>query len=248
MRLKHGVVKDLFPQDAAPLFQKVALSQGRTAFFVRNLLRWSLVNRLDGILVSGLFPTPRNRNEAVRLLKKMATLFRHREFLLELPPEAALFRRPNSGKRLAQLVDLAVLPPQWLARKQALNTLLSSGFPPSRLVAGVRFEGIPYSLGEHVSTSEGGTVPYHELCAKRGWKKLVDGELTLLHRGRSWYILEDMVSLKTQVTRLMRQGLAGMIVWDVSADDFLGFCGPKNALLETVRNATLAAWKSTQSA
>ncbi|CAN8025024.1 unnamed protein product [Ixodes persulcatus] len=220
-------------RDAAPLFQKVALSQGRTAFFVRNLLRWSLVNRLDGILVSGLFPTPRNRNEAVRLLKKMATLFRHREFLLELPPEAALFRRPNSGKRLAQLVDLAVLPPQWLARKQALNTLLSSGFPPSRLVAGVRFEGIPYSLGEHVSTSEGGTVPYHELCAKRGWKKLVDGELTLLHRGRSWYILEDTVSLKTQATRLMRQGLAGMIVWDVSADDFLGFCGPKNALLET---------------
>ncbi|CAN7942579.1 unnamed protein product [Ixodes hexagonus] len=237
-------------QDSASLFEGVAQSQGRTAAFARNILRWSMVNRLDGILVSGLFPTrePQNRNEAVRLLKKMATLFRHREFLLELPPGAALLRRPGSGKRLARLVDLAVLPPQWLGRRAALEALVNSGFPPSRLVAAVRFEALPYSLSQHMDPDADASsvpVPYHKLCAQRGWERLEDGELTLLHRGSSWFISEDAASLEAQANRLIQRGLAGILVWDVSADDYLGFCGPKNALLETVRNASLEAWKST---
>ncbi|XP_050051005.1 endochitinase-like [Dermacentor andersoni] len=234
-------------QDASGLLHRVALSQERSTAFARNLLRWTLVNRLDGLMVTGLFPVSDGhlRNSAVRLLKKLATLFRHREFLLVLPPESSLLRRPNAGKRLAQLVDMVVLPPQWIGRSRALENVLASSFPPSKLIGAIRFEGIPYTLNHRDSYT--GSVPgnehtfaYHELCAKRGWKRHSDGDITLLHRGRSWFIYEDAQSLAMQTAKFMEKGLAGILVWDVSADDFLGFCGTKNILLETVHNASLA--------
>ncbi|KAK8770920.1 hypothetical protein V5799_025838 [Amblyomma americanum] len=232
-------------QDASMFLLRIAISQDRSIAFARNLLRWTMVNSLDGLMVNGLFPVAewQLRNCAVRLLKKLATLFRHREFLLVLPPDSSLLRKPNAGRRLAKLVDMIVLPPQWIGRSRALENMLSSGFPASQLVAAVRFEGIPYTLNHRESYT--GTVPgnehtfaYHELCSKRGWMRHSDGDMTLLHRGRSWFLYEDEQSLKAQTTRFMKKGLAGILVWDVSADDFLGFCGRKNILVETVRNAT----------
>ncbi|KAH8018356.1 hypothetical protein HPB51_003526 [Rhipicephalus microplus] len=233
-------------QDASGLLHRLALSTERSMAFSRNLLRWTLVNHLDGLMVTGLFPVSdgRLRNGAVRLLKKLATLFRHREFVLVLPPESSILSRPGAGKRLAQLVGKVVLPPQWLGKSVALEKILSSGFPPSQLVGAIRFEGIPYTLNHRESYT--GTVPgnehtlaYHELCAKRGWKRHRDGEITLLHHGRSWFIYEDEHSLAEQTAKFMEKGLAGILVWDVSADDFLGFCGRKDILLESVRNASL---------
>ncbi|KAH9362022.1 hypothetical protein HPB48_014961 [Haemaphysalis longicornis] len=233
--------------DASMLLHRLSISHERSIAFSRNLLRWTLVNRFDGLMVNGLFPVTEwhIRNYAVRLLKKLATLFRHREFLLVLPPESSLLRRPHAGRRLSQLVDMVVLPPQWLGRQRALDMMLASGFPASQLVGAVRLEGIPYTLNHRESYT--GTVPghehtfaYHELCVKRGWKRHSDGDITLLHRGRSWFISEDAASLREKTAKFLAKGLAGIIIWDVSADDFLGFCGPKNALVETIHNTSMA--------
>lgn len=111
----------------------------------------------------------------------------------------------------------------------------------------VNFGGVRYSLNHREIThsiNDTRLDPYYNICGRQSWKRIHDGELALIHKGSSWEMVEDVKSLSAHVSRLMRQGVAGVMAWDISTDDFLGFCGTKNILLETVRNVTQHAMDS----
>lgn len=228
-------------QNVTPLFDRAVLNRSESVAFAKNLLRWSLFHNLDGVLLGGLFPVKgrENGNRRVHLLKKIAAQFLHRELLLVIPPESHILKRPNAGVRLSQLVDLVILPPQWLAREKSLEILLSSGIPVKNLVVSVRFGGILYSLNSDktpkVKDDAEGLIPYYGICKKRSWQRFHDGEVTLMNKGKLWLMVEDAESISTQVARLTKQGVAGIMAWDISTDDFTGYCGVKNYLLETIR-------------
>ncbi|XP_064488068.1 endochitinase-like [Ornithodoros turicata] len=218
--------------NASAFFYSVALSRDRIGVFARNLLRWLLLNNLDGIVLNGMFPAPfKMRNGMIRLLKRISTLFRHRELVLVLPPETELIKRPLAGQKLGHFFDYAVIPPM-----AQFDHVFQSGLPKTRIIAAIAFAGAHYSGDDKKGLA--GSVPYYELCQRKGNASEQNKTTTVAPANPSF---TDPDTLETHIAQLVLQDVAGFFVWDVSVDDVIGICGRKHVLLETVYNTSVTA-------
>ena len=54
------------------------------------------------------------------------------------------------------------------------------------------------------------------------------------YKGDQWFSYDDEKSLEIKSQYVLDQNLGGVIVWSIDTDDFHGFCGRKNGLLNTL--------------
>ncbi|ALC44806.1 Cht2 [Drosophila busckii] len=149
----------------------------------------------------------------------------------------------------APLTSSAVDP---LSVQYSIDYLLQLGAPPSKLVLGLPFYGRTFktvSQGNLNDASDGvgfrgpytredGFLGYNEICnilsnKTSGWSKQWDAETSqMLARSERNVFTQDVSvvtfdssrSIANKVKFAMKKRLAGVMVWSVDTDDFLGNC------------------------
>ncbi|XP_059164930.1 chitotriosidase-1-like [Physella acuta] len=143
---------------------------------------------------------------------------------------------------------------EWVA-----NYWVSLGAPKSKLVIGMPLYGRSFTLEKDTPfigvgapilgagqpgpyTSEAGILAYYEVCVLRAGADQVYIEsqnVPYLVKNDQWVGYEDQVSLRAKVTFTKQNGFGGVMVWDMSHDDFNGeFCGEGNyPLVKAINNA-----------
>lgn len=128
------------------------------------------------------------------------------------------------------------------------NYWVSLGAPKSKLVIGVPLYGRSFTL-ENLTiigvgapivgggqpgpyTQEAGVLSYYEVCLLReGADKLYieSQKVPYLVKDDQWVGYEDQASLREKVKFTKQNGFGGVMLWDMSHDDFNGaFCGEGN--------------------
>ncbi|EEC01936.1 chitinase, putative [Ixodes scapularis] len=77
------------------------------------------------------------------------------------------------------------------------------------------------------------------LFLKSGWTREFDdqGKAPYAYYNNQWIGYEDTESIKHKMNFLLREGYAGVYVFNNDMDDFRGLCGEPNVLLKTIRNS-----------
>ncbi|KAM7308727.1 putative chitinase 10 [Ixodes scapularis] len=168
--------------------------------FARNLIKWLLGNRLNGLMLEGVFPAPaRDRSVVIKLLKKMYTLF-----------------------------------------KQLLASITLDGI--SFIVEGKEARpGKPRPV-----TNEFGVMAYFEVCVlvrNSSWTRMPSRGFgnPVAYRDMEGVVYEDPESARHKVDVAKSSSLGGLVLWDVTSDDYRGDCGAVNPITTTVVN-TLRDW------
>lgn len=136
-----------------------------------------------------------------------------------------------------------------------VNALLAMGAPASQLVLGVPFYARSFTLanprknaiGAPISgagkpgpvTDTVGLLAYYEICSAikaGGWTTMMDPDAGVYaYSGDQWVCFDGPRSIMRKARFALRRGLAGLMAWDLSMDDFLGVCGRANPLLNAAR-------------
>ncbi|KAK8763414.1 hypothetical protein V5799_033976 [Amblyomma americanum] len=144
-----------------------------------------------------------------------------------------------------------------LSIEYVVRTLLAMGAPASQLVLGVPFYARSFTLAnprlnEIGSPSKGagkpgpvtdspGVLSYYEICSAikaGGWSTMMDPRAGVYaFSGDQWVCFDGPRSLTRKARFAQKVGLAGLMVWDLSMDDFRGECGRIRPLLSAVRRA-----------
>uniref|UniRef100_A0A131YPT8 Chitinase n=1 Tax=Rhipicephalus appendiculatus TaxID=34631 RepID=A0A131YPT8_RHIAP len=251
--------------DVTSLMADVAGNGDTMARFSRNMVRWVLGNKLDGALLAGVFPAPANmRNAMVKMVKKLGTLFRvhHINLGLVVPPQAQLFHTHGAGVKLAQFVDLVVVtvnkePSVRSAAESALNigsaieVLRECGVPASKLVPTFSMEVTVYKFLDtldSINTTSPVALPYYTVCERiqqGGWELMFDSSThsNFLHRKHEWINFDDARSIAEKMEVIRNESVAGIMLWDISVDDFKGACGPVHPLVAAVYSSLMTPGK-----
>lgn len=247
------------------LMADVASSGDTMARFSRNMVRWVLGNKLDGALLAGVFPAPSNmRNAMVKLVKKLGTLFRVHHIILGLvvQPQAQLFHTHGAGVKLAHFVDLVVVmvnnePSVRSAAESAVNigsaieVLRECGVPSSKLVPTFSMEVIMYKFfdtPDFINTTSPVALPYYTVCERiqqGGWELMFDSSThsNFLHRKHEWINFDDAKSIAEKMEAVRNESVAGIMLWDISIDDFKGACGPVHPIVAAVYTSLMTPGK-----
>ncbi|KAK4315435.1 hypothetical protein Pmani_013352 [Petrolisthes manimaculis] len=142
---------------------------------------------------------------------------------------ASLFSTPDSNPQFS--VDFMVQ--YWMEK----------GAPADKMVLGVPLYGRSWTLsGSDISVgaeasgpgSPGplmaveGSLSYQEICLaerKDGWTKVTAADGPHLTNGSQWVGYDDVESVTRKAQYVRDKGLGGIMVWDVTMDDFLDSCG-----------------------
>ncbi|XP_047468523.1 chitotriosidase-1-like [Penaeus chinensis] len=208
----------------------------RAAFSPRGLLLTAAVSARKSVIDQG-YDVPAVA-KALDQIHLMSYDF-HGSWERRVAHHAPLFPAPGQEKELS--ADFAVR--HWIKR----------GAPASKLVLGVPFYGRSWTLagadassgapasgagrpGPLLKTS--GMMSFYEIClahVRYGWPKVQhrDGpHLTLMDQ---WVAYDDVDEVVKKAQYSRRLGLAGVMVWDTSMDDFQGLCGAgRNPLLAAI--------------
>ncbi|XP_050029822.1 uncharacterized protein [Dermacentor andersoni] len=135
-----------------------------------------------------------------------------------------------------------------------VSTLMAMGAPAEKLVLGVPFYARSYTLanprlnyigapargkGEPGPvTATPGTLAYYEICSAikaGGWTTMMDPRAGVYaYAGDQWVCFDGPRSLMRKARFALDAGLAGLMAWDLSMDDFRGECGRKIPLLNAI--------------
>ncbi|CAK9814906.1 Acidic mammalian chitinase [Anthophora quadrimaculata] len=139
----------------------------------------------------------------------------------------------------------------------AVRYWLSQGAPANKIIVGVPFYGITFTLkdasnhGLHAKTTgpgkagpytaEAGSIGYNELCVdlkKSGWHVVRDEQekVPYAYNGKQWISYDDAQSVREKAKFIKSLGLGGAMVWSIDTDDFRGNCGKKYPLLSTLHD------------
>jgi len=146
------------------------------------------------------------------------------------------------------------------------NHLKSKGAVASKTVMGVPFYGRTFHLiNPHDSrmgaratkqgfsgpyTKENGFLGYNEICEMmsqdKSWTRKWDEncQAPFVYNGIKWVGYDDPESISKKVEFAMGEGMAGIMVWSVDTDDFLGKCGTRFPLLTSINQALVESEKS----
>lgn len=136
-----------------------------------------------------------------------------------------------------------------------VNALLAMGAPASQLVLGVPFYARSFTLANPRKNTIGapisgagkpgpvtdivGLLAYYEICSAikaGGWTTMMDPDAGVYaYSGDQWVCFDGPRSIMRKARFALRRGLAGLMAWDLSMDDFRGVCGRANPLLNAAR-------------
>lgn len=139
-------------------------------------------------------------------------------------------RRPSDGPKDANTVD-------------SLNKWHSGGIPKNKLVLGLPAYGRSFTLSNPGNngldaptngpgtageiTKEGGFLGFLEICnrQRQGWSKGRDATVgSWIYSGNQWVGYDDLRDTVTKAKYARDNGYGGVMVWDVTMDDFKGTC------------------------
>nr|AWU67220.1 putative chitinase [Crangon crangon] len=134
----------------------------------------------------------------------------------------------------------------------------NGGCPRHKLILGVPFYGRTFTLknpekhGLHALAefAVGGWYNYNQLCKSviddPGWVLDYDpvGLVPFAYRDTFWVGYEDQDSLKIKMEYLRNMGFGGVMNWELTTDDFSGYCGEGtwpllNTLNDSLQNYTV---------
>ncbi|XP_064475205.1 chitinase-3-like protein 2 [Ornithodoros turicata] len=268
---------------SSQLFSYASQSMYSTIRFCSAVVRWTLGNGFDGLLIHNLFPSEpdANTHKIVILLQKLWVNFERRGLTLAVvfEPDSDVFKHEMVGGRLASYLDLAIVVShgfrselvadfsspmhrapsnQTFSFRSAIAKALQSGVPRHKLVATVSFDGNTYTLEDSANhdpgafvqagrslgspgryTKTSGMLSYFEIC-----QMLMKGNLShswdilagcpYAYADDQWVGYEDEESLALKANHVLNESLAGVVVWDVTSDDYLGHCGDPHVLIKTL--------------
>ena len=58
------------------------------------------------------------------------------------------------------------------------------------------------------------------------------------YKGDQWFGYDDEKSFEVKANYIQDKGLAGAMVWSIDTDDFKGFCGRENGLINTLADVS----------
>lgn len=132
---------------------------------------------------------------------------------------------------------------------------ISRGAPDYKLLLGLAFYGQTFTLqstGNHYigdktigKGREGqwtkcpGNLAYHEIVSDKRWNKRWDdsSKVPYGHYENQWVSFDDQQSIQIKCQMVKSKRLAGVMVFSIDYDDFLGLSGTIYPLLNTVRRA-----------
>lgn len=143
--------------------------------------------------------------------------------------------------------------------QEGMQEILDRGAVKRKLVLGIAFYGRVYRLADpriaglhspidKVNRPRAGAFlgsdhihAYLEICLnlKSGaWRRYFDseGQCPYATNGEDWVGYEDEESIRQKVDFVRSEGYAGFAVVNVGMDDFRGWCGARNGLLEVINN------------
>uniref|UniRef100_T1GUD7 Chitinase n=1 Tax=Megaselia scalaris TaxID=36166 RepID=T1GUD7_MEGSC len=130
---------------------------------------------------------------------------------------------------------------------------LQQGAPPSKLLLGVPFYGRTFTLENEANngigvptlgpgnageyTKESGFLAYYEICTG-SWNHVWSNEQSVpyAYSGNQWVGYDNPESIRLKVEYMSSKGLAGIMIWSIETDDFLGKCGSVNPLLNVIND------------
>lgn len=134
---------------------------------------------------------------------------------------------------------------RYLNIEWAANYWVSLGAPKNKLAIGIPLYAKTFTLqstsrpeiGAPISgdglpgkyTKQRGSLSYYEVCAIRNQSmtyEIADQKVPYLVAGDQWVGYDSPESIREKVKLILEQGFGGIMVWDLSMDDFSGrFCG-----------------------
>ncbi|KAL1442136.1 hypothetical protein MTO96_030930 [Rhipicephalus appendiculatus] len=175
---------------------------------------------------------------------------------------AQLFHTHGAGVKLAQFVDLVVVtvnkePSVRSAAESALNigsaieVLRECGVPASKLVPTFSMEVTVYKFLDtldSINTTSPVALPYYTVCERiqqGGWELMFDSSThsNFLHRKHEWINFDDARSIAEKMEVIRNESVAGIMLWDISVDDFKGACGPVHPLVAAVYSSLMTPGK-----
>lgn len=88
-------------------------------------------------------------------------------------------------------------------------------------------------------TKQPGFLNYNEICTMADsyvYEWAEKEHVPILRNEQQLISYDDSESIAQKVNLALSFKLAGVMIWSIEGDDFLGRCGPKNILLKTVNN------------
>jgi chitinase len=132
---------------------------------------------------------------------------------------------------------------------------LNEGADPAKLTIGLAFYGHTFQLADPNEHDLGapvvdagmsgpytkgyGIMGYNEVCELTSdWERKFDDQqkVPYKYKGDQWIGYDDDESIALKVQFAKDHNLAGVMVWTVDMDDFLGYCGTKNQLLNAIKD------------
>ncbi|XP_064104243.1 LOW QUALITY PROTEIN: probable chitinase 10 [Macrobrachium nipponense] len=212
------------------------VKQLRKAFIPQNLLLTATVSGHIGIIDRGY--AVKAIAEDLDLINLMAYDF-HGPWEQKVAHHAPLY--PVPGKHPQLSVDFAVK--HWV----------ESGAAPSKIMLGISFYGRSWTLAGPdkfpgaLASAAGlpgpllkvpGTSAYYELCLAENhydWPKFTRDGGTFLTLYDQWISFDDIDDIRNKAKYVLEAELGGVMVWDVSLDDFRNLCGDGvNPLLSAI--------------
>ena len=153
----------------------------------------------------------------------------------------------------------------------SVNYWISQGASPSKLNMGIPLYGKSWTLTSSVVaipapangpgiagpyTGQPGFLAYYEICnniKSNGWVKVNDpsfglsGPYAYSLTSKQWVGFEDELMVSYKTSYALGRGLGGVMVWDISTDDFQNTCGglEKSPLIGAISFAVNAAGGTT---
>lgn len=129
---------------------------------------------------------------------------------------------------------------------ESVDFWLNSGIPSEKLVLGLPAYGRSFNLVDPTNnglkapadgpapggmfTNEPGFVAFYEVCLllnEGGWTVVTDETKAMgpyAFKGNTWMAWDDVDIIKEKVKYALNKQLGGVMLWEVSMDDFNNFC------------------------
>ncbi|CAN7939007.1 unnamed protein product, partial [Ixodes hexagonus] len=133
--------------------------------------------------------------------------------------------------------------------EDALETVITSGLPRNRVILTISLTGYLCTLANFPDKNSSvpnwndakalRMVTYKEVCKIVGTSNWTTGydkesEKPYLVRNNIWIGYEDEISVRKLASLVDKMYLGGVLIWDVSNDDYSGQCGIRNPLVKSI--------------
>ncbi|XP_050702746.1 chitotriosidase-1-like [Eriocheir sinensis] len=148
-------------------------------------------------------------------------------------------------------------PPQFNVMA-AVDHLLMRGADPKQVVLGIPFYGVSWTLAGPGGADPGapaaragragpyyeteGKMAYYEVCLAKqqgGWRDVRGLGGSYMVKDDQWVAYDDIQTLKEKAEYVKQRGLGGVMIWDITTDDFGNNCGEGHNPLLTAVTTTL---------